>query len=179
MRTFGHYLVEQGVITKDQFEEATQSRVVFGGRLGTNLAELGYMRIEDIGRHLCKHLELPLAPEEWLSKPSDAARGAVSRELVEKHSVLPLHIEERALHIAMLDPRDPVQIDEIAFATGLRIVPYVLPEVQLRAMLEHHYGIRREVRYINLGREAAAGLTKKGKATAENLGTAASPSLCQ
>lgn len=170
MRTFGHYLVEQGVITKDQFEEATQSRVVFGGRLGTNLAELGYMRIEDIGRHLCKHLELPLAPEEWLSNPSDAARNAVSRELVEKHSVLPLHIENRALHIAMLDPRDPVQIDEIAFATGLRIVPYALPEVQLLAMLEHHYGLRREVRYINLGKEAAAGLTKKGKAAAEDTG---------
>jgi len=167
MRTFGHYLIEHGAITKDQFEEATQSRVVFGGRLGTNLAELGYMRIEDIGRHLAKHLELPLAPEEWLSNPSDAARDAVSIELVEKHNVLPMHIEKRALHLAMLDPRDPAQIDEIAFVTGLRIVSYVLPEVQLLAMLEHHYGLRREVRYINLGKEAAAGLTKKGKAAAE------------
>jgi len=167
MRTFGHYLVEQGVITKDQFEEATQSRVVFGGRLGTNLAELGYMRIEDIGRHLCKHLEIPLAPEEWLSNPSSAARDAVARDLIEKYSVLPLYIEKRALHLAMLDPRDPVQIDEIAFVTGPRIVPYVLPEVQLLALLEHHYGLRREVRYINLGREAAAGLTKKGKTDAE------------
>jgi hypothetical protein len=166
MKTFGHYLVAQGVITKGQFEEATQSRVVFGGRLGTNLAELGYMRIEDIGRHLSQHLEVPLAPEEWMSHPSGEARGAVDDELVEKHSVLPLHLEKRALHLAMLDPRDPVQIDEIAFATGLRIVPYVLPEVQLLALLEHHYGKRREVRYINLGKDAAAGLATKAKATA-------------
>jgi hypothetical protein len=135
MKTFGHYLVEQGVITKGQFEEATQSRVVFGGRLGTNLAELGYMRIEDIGHHLSQHLEVPLAPEEWVSHPSDAARDAVSGNLAEKHSVLPLHLEKRSLHLAMLDPRDPVHIDEIAFATGLRIVPYVLPEVQLLALL--------------------------------------------
>jgi len=166
MKTFGHYLVEQGVITKAQFEEATQSRVVFGGRLGTNLAELGYMRLEDIGRHLSQHLEVPLAPEEWLSHPSSAARDAIAGELVEKHSVLPLHLENRTLHLAMLDPRDPVQTDELAFATGLRIVPYVLPEVQLLALLEHHYGCRREVRYINLGKEAAAGLATKAKATA-------------
>jgi hypothetical protein len=166
MKTFGHYLVEQGVITKGQFEEATQSRVVFGGRLGTNLAELGYMRIEDIGRHLSEHLEVPLAPEEWLSHPSDAARDTVAGELVEKHNVLPLHLEKRTLHLAMLDPRDPVQIDEIAFATGLRIVPYVLPEVQLLALLEHHYELRREVRYINLGKEAAAGLATKAEPTA-------------
>ncbi|MBW2542075.1 MAG: hypothetical protein JRF15_08290 [Deltaproteobacteria bacterium] len=161
MRTFGHYLVEQGVITKDQFEEATQSRVVFGGRLGTNLAELGYMRLEDIGRHLAKHLEVPLAPEEWLNNPSAEARKALAPELVEKHNVLPLRVEQRTLHLAMLDPRDPVQTDEIAFATGMRIVAYVVPEVQLLALLEHHYGLRREMRYINLGKEAAAGLTKK------------------
>ena len=166
MKTFGHYLVEQGVITKEQFEEATQSRVVFGGRLGTNLAELGYMRIEDIGRHLSEHLEVPLAPEEWVSNPSSAARDAVAGELVEKHGALPLHLENRTLHLAMLSPRDPIQIDEIAFATGLRIVPYVLPEVQLLALLEHHYGLRREVRYINLGREASAGLATKAKSTA-------------
>ena len=165
MKTFGHYLVEHGVITKEQFEEATQSRVVFGGRLGTNLAELGYMRIEDIGRHLSENLEIPLAPEEWMSHPSAAAREAVSEEFVEKHSVLPLHIENRALHIAMLSPRDPAQIDEIAFATGLRIIPYVLPEVQLLAMLEHHYGLQREVRYINLGKDAATGLEMKRRTT--------------
>ncbi len=168
MKTFGHYLVEQGVITKGQFEEATQSRVVFGGRLGTNLAELGYMSIEDIGSHLSRHLEVPIAPEEWVSHPSDAARDAVAGKLAEKHSVLPLHLEKRTLHLAMLDPRDPVQIDEIAFATGLRIVPYVLPEVQLLALLEHHYGRRREVRYINLGKEAATGLVTKAKAPAED-----------
>jgi hypothetical protein len=168
MQTFGHYLVEQGVITKDQFEEATQSRVVFGGRLGTNLAELGYMRLEDIGRHLAKHLEAPLPPEDWLTNPSSEARDAIAPELVEKHSVLPLRVEQRTLHLAMLDPHDPVQVDEIAFATGMRIVTYVVPEVQLLALLEHHYGLRREVRYINLGKEAAAGLTKKPK-TAEDL----------
>jgi len=166
MKTFGHYLVEQGVITKEQFEEATQSRVVFGGRLGTNLAELGYLRVEDIGRHLSEHLEIPLAPEEWVSHPSREARNTLSDELVEKHSVLPMHLENRTLHLVMLSPRDPAQIDEIAFATGMRIVPYVLPEVQLLALLEHHYELRREVRYINLGKEAATGLAKKAKATA-------------
>jgi len=168
MRTFGHYLVEKGVITKEQFEEATQSRVVFGGRLGTNLAELGYLRLEDIGRHLAEHLKLPLAPEPWLNNPSAEAKNALAPALVEKYCALPLHLEKRTLHVAMLDPNDAIQVDEIAFATGMRIVPYVLPEVQLLALLEHHYGLRREVRYINLGKEAAAGFAKKGKLAVED-----------
>ncbi len=163
MKTFGHYLLEKGIITKDQFEEATQSRVVFGGKLGTNLAELGYLSIEEIGHHLSENLEVPLPPEAWAAHPSAAAREAVPKELVEKYSVLPLRVENRTLHLAMLSPRDPVQTDELAFATGMRIVPYVLPEVQILALLEHHYGLRREIRYINLGREAAVGLAKKAK----------------
>jgi hypothetical protein len=104
-----------------------------------------------------------MAPEDWLTNPSDEARDALAPELVEKHKVLPLRVEQRTLHLAMLDPHDPVQVDEIAFATGMRIVAYVVPEVQLLALLEHHYGLRREVRYINLGKEAAAGLAKKAK----------------
>jgi hypothetical protein len=124
------------------------------------------MRVEDIGQHLSENLEIPLAPEEWVSQPSGAARDAVAIELVEKHNILPLHLEKRTLHLAMLNPRDPIQMDEIAFVTGLRIVPYVLPEVQLLALLEHHYGLRREVRYINLGREAAAGLATQAKPAA-------------
>jgi len=103
-----------------------------------------------------------------LANPSTEARDTLAAELVEKHSVLPLRVEQRTIHLGMLDPHDPVQVDEIAFATGMRVVGYVVPEVQLLALLEHHYGLRREVRYINLGKEAAAGLTKKPKPAVED-----------
>ena len=103
------------------------------------------------------HLAIPLPNAEWIKNPSPAALEAVSDELVAKFRVLPLQLDKRKLHLAMLDPRDPVQLDEIAFATGLSLIPYILPEVQLFALIEHHCGVQREVRYIDLGREAARG----------------------
>jgi hypothetical protein len=157
MENFGTYLLRTRVISSAQLEEATQSQVIFGGRLGTNLAELGYVDLDDLRKHLSDHLAIPLPNPEWVEHPSEEARESLPRELVEKFRVLPLQLEKRKLHLAMIDPRDPIQLDEIAFATGLILVPYVLPEVQLLALIEHYYGVRREIRYINLGRDAARG----------------------
>jgi len=157
MDDFGTYLLKKAAISAAQLNEATQSQVIFGGRLGTNLAELGYLDLPDLRRHLSEYLAIPLPSEEWIKNPSPEAREAVSGELVAKYRVLPLQLDKRKLHLAMLDPRDPVQIDEIAFATGLTLIPYILPEVQLFALIEHYYGVKRELRYIDLGREAARG----------------------
>ena len=41
MNDFGAYLLRTGAISSAQLNEATQAQVIFGGRLGTNLAELG------------------------------------------------------------------------------------------------------------------------------------------
>jgi hypothetical protein len=155
MEKLGSYLLRKSILTDAQLDEAVQSQVIFGGRLGTNLAELGYIHLDDLGGYLSEHLAIPSADPEWIEQIDAEVLESVSSELVEKYRVLPLKLDKRKLHLAMLDPRDPDQLDEIAFATGLTLVPYVLPEVQLLALLEHHYGIRRETRYITLGRDAA------------------------
>ena len=46
--SFGKYLATKGLISPEQLDEATQALVVFGGRLGTNLIELGYLRIDQV-----------------------------------------------------------------------------------------------------------------------------------
>jgi len=174
MGVFGKYLVRRGALTRAQLDEATQSQVVFGGRLGTNLVELGYLRLDELERLLSEHLGIPVPPAQWLERPSDEALGAVPKALVERYGVLPLALEERILHLAMSDPRDPRQVDELAFATGLRVQPYVLAEVRISALMEHYYGIARDTRYINLGPEAARGRHAAGapERAAERAATA-------
>jgi hypothetical protein len=157
MEIFGKFLLRRGALTRAQLDEATQSQVVFGGRLGTNLVELGYLRLDELEQHLSEQLGIPIPPPQWIERPSREALKAVPKTLVERHCVLPMALEKRTLHLAMLDPRDPSQVDDVAFATGLRVQPYILAEVRLSALLEHYYGIARDTRYINLGPSAARG----------------------
>ncbi|MCI0672827.1 MAG: general secretion pathway protein GspE, partial [Myxococcaceae bacterium] len=48
----GDRLLAEKLITQEQLQEALAAQVVHGGRLGTNLVELGRLKEEDLARVL-------------------------------------------------------------------------------------------------------------------------------
>ncbi len=149
MATFGQYLIQHGIVSTAQLEEATHVMVVFGGRLGTVLVEAGALTLEQVERHLSAHLDLPAAPPERLERPTQEALEALPAPLVRRHGAIPMWIEKRTLHVAMREPQDPNRVDELAFATSLAIQPYVIAERRLVRLLERHYGIRPDSRFTD------------------------------
>lgn len=149
MATFGQYLIQHGVVSAAQLEEATHVMVVFGGRLGTVLVEAGVLTLEQVERHLSAHLDLPAVPPERIERPSPEALDALPVELVRRHGAFPMWIEKRTLHVAMREPQDPYRVDELAFATSLAIAPYVIAERRLVRLLERHHGIRPDSRFTD------------------------------
>jgi hypothetical protein len=145
--TFGRYLRERDVLRRAQLEDATQVMVVFGGRLGTILVEAGLLGVEEVEAHLSRHLGVPSAPEGRLLRPDPAALRKVGRDVARRYELLPMWIEKRRLHAAMLDPANPDRVDAVRFAVGLSIVPYVIAERRLVQLLEEHYGIRPDPRF--------------------------------
>ncbi|MBN2493604.1 MAG: hypothetical protein JXR96_03345 [Deltaproteobacteria bacterium] len=144
----GELLVKNGVITRHQLQEALHAQTIFGGRLGTNLVELGYVNEADLSKLLSAQLNVPYATFEDLEDLDRELLKLVPTAVVRKHKVIPLSLEGRTLRLAMPDPtRFPV-IDEVCFATGLRIEPVVAPEVMLVAAAEKYYDVPRDVRYI-------------------------------
>jgi len=147
--TFGRHLLERGALSRTQLEEATQVMVVFGGRLGTILVEAGVLTLEQVEEHLAAHLGLPRAPRERLERPDPKALEAVGADLARRCALLPMWIEKRRLHAAMLDPARPDRVDAVAFATGRPVVPYVIAERRLVQLLEANYGIRPASRFTD------------------------------
>jgi hypothetical protein len=149
MGTFGRYLLERGVVSAAQLEEATQVMVVFGGRLGTVLVEAGALTLEQVERHLSAHLDVPVAPRERLERPALDALEAIPADLVRRHRVFPMWLEKRTLHVAMSEPKDANRIDELAFVTSLCVKPYAIAERRLVQLLERYYGIRPDSRFTD------------------------------
>jgi hypothetical protein len=52
------------------------------------------------------------------------------------------------LHAAVLDPNDPRVLDDLRFATGCRITPYVLPEIWMHDWLLALFKVPRGIRHI-------------------------------
>lgn len=147
---FGTLLVEEGLITVAQLEEALQVQSSYGGKLGTNLIELGFANADELVLHLAHAQGFPPATQELFDNANDEALEALPGEIAERFNCFPLKIEGRQLHLAMAQPGDLPTVDAIGFRTGLRIVPYQALEIQLFYNQERRYGRTRQMRYIQL-----------------------------
>ena len=171
--SFGKFLARKGVLSQQELEDATQYLVVVGGRLGTNLVDLGYLGIEELDRYLAEHLGIEGPPAAWLAQPRPAALQSLPQLLAQRHMILPLAVEGNTLHLAMADPHHPTAIDEVSFATGLQIRPYVLSDAHLAFLRERYLDIPREGRFAYLTPDWAKGRSRK-QAEAPSVGPAAS-----
>jgi len=152
-RRLGEILVEARKITEAQLHRALTAQLVFGGHLGTSLLELGYLDEETLGETLADATGAPYATFDTLSRVPYAVIRSVPARLVEKHKVVPLRLEGKTLQLAMVDPRNLMALDEIAFVTGYRIEPWVAPEARILQALETYYNLQRTQRFALLARE--------------------------
>lgn len=143
-------LFSEGLITPKQLEEALQSQVIYGGRLGTNLVEMNMVKETDVIRCLSKQLERPSVSAEQLMSVPQEIINLIPKQVAEKFKIVPVSLEKRRLTVAMLHPSDLAAIDAISFMTGYTILPVVSSELRILQALEQYYGIKRELRYVTL-----------------------------
>lgn len=153
----GEAMVKSSLITKDQLRQALERQVIFGGRIGTNILELGIITEGEMLSFLSLFLKAPPVKPSDLNDIDAEVIACISRELADKYKVIPFKIERNRLHVAMLDPREIASIDEIRFLTGNDIIPYVITDLRMYYCLEKYYGIKRDLRYISVfGKEESA-----------------------
>jgi len=152
-KKLGEILVERGVVGPGELKKALDAQLIFGGRLGTNLIELGYVDEESLASALREQQAAEVAgPERFRNVPARVIRS-VPLSLVKKHLVVPLEIEDKDLTVAMSDPNDLVVLDEISFVTGMRVKALLSPEARLLDAMETYYGIPRPQRFVTLSEE--------------------------
>jgi len=81
MDQLGNRLIEQGIISKQQLEQALSRQRVQGGRLGANLKALGFIRDEDIDHVFSR---IPAAPRSIAATGLEYVQIA---DLVLKHTM--------------------------------------------------------------------------------------------
>lgn len=150
MQRIGQALVERRCITRDQLVRALKAQRIFGGRVGTSLIELGYVSEERLGRVLAEVLRVPYAARELFETIPGRVLRCLTRPLVERYRAVPLLVEHRGLHLALIDAGNLDHLDDLAFAAGRPVIPWVSPEHRLQRVIERYYRIRRERRWVPL-----------------------------
>lgn len=150
----GTLLLRNATISLSQLETALRSQVLYGGRLGTNLIELGFIDVDGLTAALGELYRLPLATTALLDAVSPATLGMVNARTAEQLGVIPLGQLASfpdALAVAMIDPRDDAAIEELGKLTGHAIAPHAVSEARGLYYLERLYNLPRKARYIRAG----------------------------
>jgi type II secretion system (T2SS) protein E len=169
----GEILVQEGSCSAADVQDALRNQVIFGGRLGTNLLELGAVTEEVLAAALGKLTGAPALHGE-LAMDAKAIQ-LLDRRLAERWDVVPFLLADRRLALLARDPFDLQMLDEVAFATGKQVHAFVVPEARVWRALHVAYGVSRELRGLDLGWHAASG--RAVPAAAPGRGAAEGPDL--
>ncbi len=147
-KNLGQLLVEKGLISQKDLAEALQRQVVFGGRLGTNLMEMGSLSENNLLQILSSQYGIAFAEPDCFQNLPQNVLESIPEDLVAKYGIVPVALEGNRITLAMRDPDKLEIVDEVSFRTGKAVVPAVATELRIVQALEHYYGVKREARYV-------------------------------
>lgn len=155
----GTLLLRNAAISLSQLEAALRAQVLYGGRLGTNLVELGYLDVSTLAEYLAESLGAPLATQDMFDSVAPAVIEHFGAELARRYVAFPLgYLDDPpdGLAVAVVDPHDDAVLEQLSEDSGYPIAPYVAPELRIYYYLEKHYGITRKARYLRAGNPEAS-----------------------
>lgn len=150
----GTLLLRNAAIGLSQLEAALRNQVLYGGRLGTNLVELGFIDLELLSAYLAELTGLPIATPTLLDNADRALVEQLGAEDAHRLRAIPLgRLGEGTaeLAVAMVDPTDTSAREQLAGRFGATIRPYVVPELRALYYLEKLFGLPRRARFVRDG----------------------------
>ena len=124
----GAMLVESGIVSQAQIDDALARQQQAGGRLGEVLVAAGLVSEDDLIHALAGQMHLSVVDLRAVT-PNPAAVGLLPRDFIVRHRLLPLRLDDNGgLVIAMTNPLDVVVIDEVRLRTKRNVVPAICAE---------------------------------------------------
>jgi type IV pilus assembly protein PilB len=124
VKQLGDILLEGGLLTSDQLQQAVSEQQRVGKSLGRVLVELGMVTESQLVASLAQQIGLQFVDlSDYPIDPSAASLvpDAVSR----RHNALPIAYDDGRLVVAMADPANVFAMDDIRSITGLEVKPVV------------------------------------------------------
>ena len=109
-----------------------------GGRLGAELAKLGFLEENELTAFLSKQYGVPAIDLREFDIDNETI-ALIPREVVHKHKVIPVNRTGSTLIVAMADPSNIFAVDDIKFLTGYNVEIVVASEEDIEGAEEKYY----------------------------------------
>ncbi|MCK5230156.1 MAG: hypothetical protein KAR13_07820, partial [Desulfobulbaceae bacterium] len=118
----GEILVNKGLVTPSEVDQALRLQVGGNRRVGYLLIQMGFITGDQLLEALSDQLDVPIITIKDQFSP--AVKKILPRYLCRKYSVLPLTLEKnKVLNLAMLNPLDDQAIADVEAFSGMAVKP--------------------------------------------------------
>ena len=138
-KPLGQILIEEGLLTEKELEEALAHQAKNGGALGRVLIDLGVATENDILLAIAKQAGMDIIDLEHLEIPPDVL-AMVSPSVAQVYRIIPVNFESGTLTVAMADPLNVNAIDDLRFMLNCEVNGAVSNEQAVAEAIEKHYG---------------------------------------
>ncbi len=145
----GEQLVKMGVVTEEQIKEALelqaqQRKNGQKAKLGQCLICLGFCEEENIAQAMAAKSGF-----EFMSINNSgidmACANLITPDIANKYKLLPIAFKDNKLLVAMQNPNDIIAIDDIELLTGYEVEPVVVPDRELKTVLEQFSNVSKAI----------------------------------
>ena len=128
-RKMGELLVERGLVTNEQMQEALEKKDEYGGRIGSALVRLGYIKEEAFLNFLSLYYDVPQVNIRNTTVDPKASK-LIDPERARNWRVLPFRVMElppspSILFLATPDPTNFDAIEQVRIFTGYIVETFV------------------------------------------------------
>ncbi len=138
----GEILIDQGLITEAQLQEAVTIQTKEQGRLGEVLLKMGMVREDTLAAALGAQLLIPYASRSsglLKPQPGQNLEKLVTQEFAQKFLVLPLAKNMGSLTCAVFDPLDLIVMDNLKMITGCEINLVIATKTDIIKAIQEFY----------------------------------------
>jgi len=139
-KRLGEMLVDEGIITEEQLQEAMHEQKIKGGRLEKLLISQGYVTQDVIMAFVGTQLGIPHVNLPDIGEIPNDVVFSVPESIALNHILLPIAKKDKKLTVAMADPLNVFAIDDIKMMTGFEVEPVIASEADIKSFQAKYYG---------------------------------------
>ncbi len=139
----GELLIKANVLQESQLKAALAEQAKWGGKLGEILVRMNLVSEDILVRALSKQLAIPAVNLDAMKEIPKHVISRLPPQTARDFGILPLQLRDdgKTLVVAMADPLNVRQLDELRAITKCRIVPNVAGRTAIaRAMVRFYEG---------------------------------------
>ncbi len=141
MTKIGEYLVQRGLLNREQLERALKESRISGELIGKTLLRMGLVTQEKLLMALGEQLGIPYYPSlQQLDIPQEVIK-AVSPKFIQLYKFMPVKLKGNVLTVAVSDPLAVWLLEDLKLHLGFDIERVLATQEEILAGIKRYYGV--------------------------------------